>query len=109
MGGAAQPPILYVIAAVYAVLAVLSSYSSALGVNPILKVLSVVGVLSYLRALWSSADALERFERRSTLVPFGESFGTLFVLAYLPFGIWALYPRVKVLLADAAANASLVE
>lgn len=60
----------------------------------------VVGNLSYFAAIWAASNALARFDGRAKAVELHKTLGTFFLVLYLPVGIWALYPRIKRVLAE---------
>jgi hypothetical protein len=55
--------------------------------------------LNSLRAIWSSAGALIRFDEDLASAPRRERLGTFILLFYYPIGIWFLYPRIRKMLA----------
>ncbi len=59
----------------------------------------LVGNLSYFAAIWAAANALTRFDDRKKSAEFYKTLGTFILEVYLPIGIWAIYPRIKRLLA----------
>ncbi|HYD86324.1 MAG TPA: hypothetical protein VEA80_02515 [Vitreimonas sp.] len=59
----------------------------------------LVGNLSYFASIWAAANALTRFEDRTKSAEFHKTLGTFILEAYLPIGIWVIYPRIKRLLA----------
>ncbi len=68
----------------------------ALGVA--IPITMAIGNLSYFVAIWASANALVRFEERAKSAEFHKTLGTFILEAYLPIGIWVIYPRIRRLL-----------
>lgn len=71
----------------------------AAGSENLVSLMLTISVLSYLAVVWTSSDALSRFESGPGRASLHASIGTALLVFYLPIGIWFLRSRVKRLLA----------